>query len=90
MLENVKLALRITGDAFNTEISALIADCIAELQMLGVYETALADDSQILSIVIFYCKAFFGDPDESERWQKIYKDKLEKLQIATGYGNREE
>lgn len=86
MLAKVKLALRISTSAFDTEIQALIDDCISELTMLGIYDSELANDSQILSTVIFYCKARFGDNPESEKWEKIYRDKLEKLIIAHGYG----
>lgn len=86
MLSNVKLALRVSISAFDNEIQALINDCISELTMLGIYGEELENDEQIISTVIFYCKARFGDNPESEKWEKIYRDKLEKLLIAKKYG----
>ena len=88
MLTKVKLALRVVTQAFDAEIEALIDDCISELTMLGIYDAALADDPQIQSAVIFYCKAKFGAAEDAERWERIYKDKLEKLKIAADYGAR--
>ena len=86
MLAQVKLALRVSIAAFDTEIQALIDDCLEELTMLGIYGGELANDKQILSAVIFYCKARFGDNPDSEKWEKIYRDKVEKLLIAQRYG----
>lgn len=86
LLTNVKLALRKTTTAFDSEIQGLIDDCLSELSMFGIYDESLADDPQIVTTVIFYCKANFGSNDESEKWQLRYKEKLEKLQIARGYG----
>lgn len=86
MLSDVKLALRVSISAFDGEIQALINDCISELTMLGIYDEELTGDDQIISTVIFYCKARFGDNPESEKWEKIYRDKLEKLLIAKKYG----
>ena len=86
MLEKVKLALRITTTAFDTEISLLISDCITSMHNLGV-TTAAADstDPQIISAVIAYCKWKFGQNEEADRWRAIYEEKLAELKTQTGY-----
>ena len=88
MLDKVKLALRITTTAFDTEISLLISDCITSMHALGV--TAAAADStdpQIISAVIAYCKWKFGSNEDADRWKAIYDEKLAELKTQTGYTN---
>lgn len=90
MLYKVKLALRITNEAFDAEINALINDCLAELSILGIYDKkTMESDSQILTAVIFYCKGRFGKGVDTDKWEKLYNDKVTKLLIAADYGARE-
>lgn len=87
MLTSVKLALRISGNDFNDELNLLIADALLEInQLLGTEYTTSTTDQQIITTVIAYCKWKFGDSDSAERWAAVYLDKIEKLQIASGYG----
>lgn len=80
--------MRIKSPAFDVEITALINDCLSELKMLGIYTEALRNDPQILTTVIFYVKGRFGAGVETEKWEKLYRDKLVKLMIAKDYGGR--
>lgn len=87
MLELVRLALRRTTTAYDSEIQLLIDDCIAELHGLGIVKDySEPADPQIQTAVVCYCKWKFGDNPEADRWEKIYTDKVEKLQSMTGYG----
>lgn len=85
MLEQVKLALRITEEEFEDEILRLIEDCLEELARLGV--TADEEDPQIISAVVAYCKWQFGDNDTADRWRDIYSRKLAQFKMMTGYTN---
>ena len=90
MLNLIKLALRITTDAFNTEIQLYIADCIAEMESLGVIvdkdsQTGAPTSDQVKSAVIAYCKWRFGSNDEADRWRDIYHEKLSQLKVTTGF-----
>ena len=86
MLDIVKLALRIATTTFDTEISLLIADCILEMNTLGVTSaTADSTDSQIQSAVIAYCKWKFGNNEDKDEWRDIYHIKLGQLKSTTGY-----
>jgi len=76
LLDDVKLALRITSSAFDSEIDDLIAAARADLRLSGV-DPAKADaddpDALIKRAVITYCKAHFGlDNPEAERLQHSY------------------
>lgn len=84
MLEKVKLALRITTAAFDSEIKDLISAALADLYIAGVGDV---DDTDplIVRAVITYCKANFGEPDEYDRLKAAYDEQKAQLQTATGY-----
>lgn len=84
MLEKVKLALRITTAAFDSEIEDLISAALADLGTAGV-EDADETDPLIIRAVITYCKANFGEPDEYDRLKSAYDEQKAQLQMATGY-----
>lgn len=84
MLEKVKLALRITTTAFDSEIEDLVAAALADLGIAGVL-TEKDSDPLITRAVITYCKVNFGEPDEYERLKASYDEQKAQLQTATGY-----
>lgn len=86
MLNKIKLALRISTNAFDSEIQNLIDAAILEMNKLGV--TASTDDTtdpQIVSAVVAYCKWLFGNNEDADRWRDIYHVKLSQLKTMTGY-----
>ena len=89
MLALVKTALRITGNAFDTEIALLIDACIEEMRALNVVvdtDTGGTPTSmQVQTAVIAYCKWQFGDADTKENWEAIYHTKLSQLKTMTDY-----
>lgn len=86
MLEQIKLALRITTDAFDEEIQMLIDAAIAEMQGLGVTASVEgSEDPQIVTAVVAYCKWQFGANEDADRWRDIYHTKLAQLKTMTGY-----
>lgn len=64
MLDKIKLALRIDGTEFDTEIQDLVDACLLDLKISGV-KTYEPDDKLILRAVITYCRAHFdsSNPD---------------------------
>jgi hypothetical protein len=84
MIEKVKLALRITTTAFDSEIEDLISAALADLGIAGV-ENAVETDPLIVRAVITYCKANFGESDEYDRLKAAYDEQKAQLQMATGY-----
>jgi hypothetical protein len=71
MLNDVKLALRLSSDAFDTEITMLIDACKLDLQLAGV---GVVDETNALikNAIIFYCKANFGENENADKWQRAY------------------
>ena len=84
MLEKVKLALRVTTTAFDSEITDLIAAALADLGIAGV----LIEDEMaplIIRAVTTYCRANFGQPEDYERMKAAYDEQKAQLRTATGY-----
>lgn len=86
MLEKVKLALRITTDAFDSEIQDLIDAALADLGIAGV-TTITETDPLIIRAVTTFCRANFGQPDDYDKLKYSYDEQKAQLQVATGYTN---
>ena len=84
MLEKVKLALRITTDVFDTELSDLIAAALLDMGIAGVTNDD-TQDALIIRAVITYCKMHFGQPDDYDRLKSSYDEQKAQLSMATGY-----
>jgi len=89
MLKKVKLALRKTGDAFDVEIIGLIAAAAADLRVAGVAVPVDAMhahlDPLVERAIIVYCKAHFGDSENSEKLAASYESMRSKLCLAGDY-----
>lgn len=83
----VKLALRITTTAFDTEIQDLILAAFDDLKVAGVVITTGTEqtDPLIIRAVTTYCKANFGEPDEYERLKVSYDEQKAQLVTCTGH-----
>lgn len=84
MLDKVKLALRVTSTAFDSEINDLIAAALADLGIAGVTPTP-EDDPLIIRAVTTYCRLHFGQPEDYDRLKAAYDEQKAQLQMATGY-----
>jgi hypothetical protein len=72
LIDDVKLALRITSADFDGEVQGLINAALDDLRLSGVVNP-LETDSLIRRAVITYCKAHFGyDNPEAERFSRSY------------------
>lgn len=86
MLEKVKLALRVSTAAFDSEIEDLIAAALADLGLAGVNGPE-NNDPLILRAVTTYCRVYFGEPSDFEKMKAAYDEQKAQLQTATGYTN---
>jgi len=84
MLELVKLALRITTDAFDTELNMLIAAAQTDLGIAGVTLPAELDEICKRAIITFV-RLNFGEPNEYDRLKASYDEQKAQLSMATGY-----
>ena len=84
MLEKVKLALRISTDAFDSELNDLIDAAELDLGIAGV-EIPAQMDALVSRAIVTYCKVNFGEPDEYDRLKASYDEQKAQLSMATGY-----
>lgn len=84
MLDKVKMALRITTDAFDDELSDLIEAAAQDLGIAGVIP-ADEGDAIITRAIITYCKMSFGLPEDYDKLKKSYDEQKAQLSNATGY-----
>lgn len=84
MLEKVKLALRITTTAYDSELTDLIE---AAKQDLGIAGVVVPEEiTEIVTrAVITYCKMSFGLPEDYDRLKRSYDEQKAQLSNATGY-----
>lgn len=84
MLEKVKLALRITTNAYDSELNDLID--AAQLDM-GIAGVVIPDelDALVSRAIVTYCKIHFGEPDDYDRLKASYDEQKAQLSMATGY-----
>ena len=83
-LAAVKLALRITTTAYDSEITTLIDAAMMDLGIAGVSEI-YEEDALILRAVTTYCRLNFGQPDDYDRLKASYDEQKAQLSMATGY-----
>lgn len=83
MLDKVKLALRITTDAFDSEITGLIAAAGADLKMAGIKMPET--DPFVQQAIITYCRAHFGEPDQYDRLKASYDEQKAQMMVAGSY-----
>lgn len=86
MLERVKMALRITTDAFDSELEDLIEAAYLDLGIAGV-ATVTASDFLIIRAVITFCKLNWGEPSDRnyDALKASYDEQKAQLATATGY-----
>ena len=86
MLEEVKMALRISNTAYDNEITNLIDACKSDLETSGVAPSYFLEDNLralIKRAIITYCKAQFGfDNQDASRLNDSYELLKQKLAIV--------
>lgn len=84
ILAKVKMALRITTNAFDDELTDLIS---AALEDMGIAGVVIDDDTDaiIVRAIITYCKMSFGLPEDYDKLKKSYDEQKAQLSNATGY-----
>ena len=86
MLNLVKLALRITTNAYDTELTMLINAALLDLTAAGVdLFTAATSDDLVKMAVCTYCKMNFGNPEDADRLKRSYDEQKAQLSMRTGY-----
>lgn len=86
ILEKVRMALRITTEAFDDELTDLINAALLDLGIAGVDgDNAVLTNALTLRAVVTYCKMNFGEPDEYDRLKASYDEQKAQMSMATGW-----
>lgn len=84
MLDKAKKALRLTTDAYDEEITDLLAAAALDLGIAGV-ELPSELDALCQRAVLTYVRMHFGSPEDYERLKASYDEQKAQLRTATGY-----
>jgi hypothetical protein len=86
LLDKAKVALRITVEDYDEQITDLIEAAKLDLGIAGV---VLPEELDALcsQAIITYCRVHFGspEPEEYDRLKRAYDEQKAQLQTATGY-----
>ena len=83
-LEAVKTALRVSVQAYDSEISDLIDAALLDMGLAGVDNDDVTD-ALVLRAVCTYCRANFGSPEDYDRLKASYDEQKAQMGMATGY-----
>lgn len=88
LLDKTKLALRVTVNNYDTDLTALINAAKLDLGIAGV-ELPVALDAICERAIITYCKVHFSALSDGEyaRLKASYDEQKAQLVTATGYTN---
>ena len=84
LIDDVKLALRVTVSAYDAEITSLIEAAKQDLSIAGVVLPE-EPDAVTKRAIITYCRANFGSPADYDRMKAAYDE--QKAQLATHTGH---
>lgn len=84
IIDDARLALRISTTAFDSELTDLINAAQTDLGIAGVTLPSTLD-AICKRAIITYCKLHFGQPDDYDRLKASYDEQKAQLSMATGY-----
>lgn len=93
MLDKVKLALLITSNTFDTELTELISAAVVDLNIAGVDNETIVTteptDALVSRAIIAFCAYNFelmhGEESRSDKFKKVYDEQKAQLSMATNY-----
>ena len=86
MLALVKLAMRLTTTAYDSEITRLINAACLDLGIVDIQVTSSTTDPLLQQAVCTYCRMHFGTPEDYDRLKASYDEQKAQLMTAKGYG----
>lgn len=92
MLDKVKMALALSANTFDTELSELITAAVLDLKIAEVNSDAVVSeptDALVTRAIISYCVYHFelehGDSTKADRFKTAYDEQKAQMSMATGY-----
>ena len=83
----VKLALRLTTDAYNSQLQDLVDAALLDLGIAGVSHDESTGNALVKQAVVTYCCLHFGSPADYDKLERSYNEQKAQMQTATGYTN---
>lgn len=84
LIDDVRVALKITTTTFDSELTMLINSAKQDLGIAGVVLPETLDSICNVAIIT-YCKIHFGNPDNADKLKASYDEQKAQLSMATGY-----
>ena len=84
LITSAKLALRITTDAFDDQVSDLLEAALLDLGVAGVVVPDTID-AIVKQAAITYVRLHFGQPDDYDRLKASYDEQKAQLSMCSGY-----
>lgn len=90
LLDDVKVACRVTTDTFDDELNDLIAAALDDMGITDIKSAVLvadAPDPLIKRAVLTYCKMNFGMPEDGfyDRLKASYDEQKSQLLMSSSY-----
>lgn len=84
ILSAVKMALRISTNAFDMQLQDLVEAAKLDLGIAGVVLPSTMD-AIVRTAIITYVQLHFGQPDDYDRLKRSYDEQKAQLSTATDY-----
>lgn len=84
ILSAVKMALRISTNAFDMQLQDLVEAAKLDLGIAGVVLPSTMD-AIVRTAIITYVRLHFGQPDDYDRLKRSYDEQKAQLSTCTGY-----
>ena len=86
LLDKCKTALRVTTNAYDTEIQEYIEAARLDLGVVGV-NVPMTEDALVNKAIMTYVRMSFGAPSNYDKLKTAYEEQKATLMNATGYTN---
>ena len=83
LIDNCKMALRVTTSSYDSEIQSYIEAAMLDLGIAGV--DIPANDALVNKAVMTYVRMSFGAPANYDKLKESYDEQKAQLMNATGY-----
>lgn len=84
MLEKVKIALKITTNDFDSELSDMINAAILDLGLAGIINT-LQTDALVIRAICTYCRLNWGSPADYDKLKSSYDEQKAQMSMSSLY-----
>ena len=84
MLEKVKVALKITTNDFDSELSDMINAAVLDLGLAGIIKT-LQTDALVIRAICTYCRLNWGSPADYDKLKASYDEQKAQMSMSSLY-----